>query len=248
MIKNLASLLLGVFLTLLHPTLSFSSSALDQNQFYSLQKLSTQEFLVQVPKERGTGGVILMHYDKGTLYFLLGREDINSGKSDKAGQFCDLGGSVELDGNRIIDNIIRELKEESMGQFDISAEQLLQNGYMLYKKSPKGREIFYIFYPLDEKDFIHQNVLNQYRKALRKQKNIPETWLEKDQFIWVKAEDLLKVPFQKSEEEITVQDINSEAHKIKLRKYFIEDCLEHPAFERLLKILISSYSSKISAK
>ena len=150
-------------------------------------------------------------------------------------------------GKRIIDNIVREFKEESMGQFSISEEQLLQNGYILYKKSAKGRDIFYVFYPLQEKDFLSQSQLNEKRQELKKGE-VPDTWLEKDQFIWVKAEDLLKAVSKKFEEEIIVQDINFETHKIKLRKYFIEDCLEHPAFERLLKTLSSFYSSKISAK
>ncbi len=44
--------------------------------------------------------------------------------------------------------------EESYGVLDLKTEHLLEKGTVLYKKSSSGRDIFYVLYPLSEKEYV----------------------------------------------------------------------------------------------
>jgi hypothetical protein len=62
--------------------------------------------------------------------------------------------------------------------------------------------------------------------------------VEKDKFLWVHVEDLLKsFKENRSSYQIDVKDINGKMHHIRLREYFVEDCLSHPYFESSIKKL-----------
>jgi ADP-ribose pyrophosphatase YjhB (NUDIX family) len=83
--------------------------------------------LLKTPTDKATIGIIPYCIKNNQIYLLLGRERIDGIKKERAGKFSDFGGGVELDGTTLIQNAIRELKEESIGQIVICEQDLLDN-------------------------------------------------------------------------------------------------------------------------
>lgn len=187
-----------------------------------MAQISNATPLLEVPVAKATIGVVPYYIHNKQVYVLLGRENINGIKGAAPGTFCDFGGSVLLDGSTFVQNALRELKEESMGQIVLSETELLTKSKVLYKEGKNGRKIYYLFYPFSEQEYARTLGFNKLRTEL-KQQDTPAAYLEKDQFYWFELQDILA---QKSQ----VHDIDGNTHGIQLRDFFVKDCILHPDF------------------
>ncbi len=131
------------------------------------EKANTLSYVLHtIPQEKATVGILLLYTFRGHPYVLLARERVD-GPSEKAGTFSDLGGSTQR--GTFLDNIVRELKEESAGVFNFSSalqqRRLIQKSIMLEKNNPQTRrKIIYLIYPLEPTEFKSANLLNRTRE------------------------------------------------------------------------------------
>jgi hypothetical protein len=189
--------------------------------------LVSTSILSKVPSDKATVGVIPYYIKDHQVYILLGRERIDGDKKERAGKFSDFGGSVELDGTSFAHNAIRELKEETMGQVSINEKELYENGSILCKVSSKNRDIIYVFYPMSEQEYKKTRSLSSLWPALCSHKKDSEE-CEKDQFTWFNVQDITNKSKQ-------VRDIDGNSNIVPLREYFVQDCVEHPNFSKILE-------------
>jgi len=150
---------------------------------------------------------------------------------NKKEKFSDLGGSTNNQTNEtFLTHLQRELKEESMGKFELSKEDILKNAYVLFKYVKKNnREIVYIIYLLPSYAFVPHNDLNDYRASLPS--HLPLSYFEKDLFLWVKLDPFLDDNLQNP---VKIIDWEGKEHVISLRDYFVEDALKHPEFQKAI--------------
>ena len=141
-------------------SLNSSSLAYASTLDSSENKVVSTSTLSKKPSEKSTIGVVPYFTKDHQIYLLLGRERIDGHKKEKAGKFSDFGGSVKLDGTTLMQNAIRELQEESLGQIILGEEDLLKKGVVLFKRSPENREIFYILYSMSEQEYKISRRLN----------------------------------------------------------------------------------------
>lgn len=182
--------------------------------------------------EKFTVGGLLAYHKNNIPYLLLARERIDH-QSSKAGQWSDLGGSGEADGSTILENLTREIHEESAGFYRFKTEQL-KHIPVLYKKSPKGRNIYYGLITLGTQQYISGTNLTKYRYRKLKNPLTPSTFLEKDLYLWIDLKDLSRV-FQKTKSSfVIVKGITRRFYLSELRPFFVEDLLNHPN----LKVII----------
>lgn len=221
---------MGVGLIITSHFLPSAAFAYTADGSYIHEDIVSTAQLSKVPVEKATVGVIPYYVKDNQVYLLLGRERVDGLKKERAGKFSDFGGSVELDGTTLLHNAVRELKEESMRRIEISEKDLLEKGKTVYKKSSKNRDIFYIFYPMTQQEYNNTKSLSALWPVLCANK-IEASDCEKDQFLWLSAKDLLH-------KEKVARDIDGKSLEIKLREFFMQDCIENPAFARLLEQLI----------
>jgi len=192
----------------------------------NLNWLVPTSILSKVPSDKATVGVIPYYLKDNQVYILLGRERIDGGKKEKSGKFSDFGGSVELDGTSLAHNAIRELKEETMGKIALNERDLYEKGNILYKVSSKNRDIIYIFYPMSEQEYEMTRNLTSLWPALCANKKGSED-CEKDQFTWFNVQDI-------ASQSKKVRDIDGNSNIVHLREFFVQDCLEHTDFSKML--------------
>lgn len=171
-------------------TSSMPPAATEKSPIYAIAKYKkTTNPLLKVAKQKATVGIIPYYVIKGKVYIFLGQE-LPGGKREASGTFSDFGGSVTPDGKTILQHALREFREETMGQMHLREADVLKNGFLLFKKNKQGRGIYYIFIKLSEK---------QYKKTLKfhtakvrlKASGVPNSYLEKETFLWVSLNDLL---------------------------------------------------------
>lgn len=188
--------------------------------------LVSTSILSKVPSDKVTVGIIPYYLKDNQVYILLGRERIDGGK-EKSGKFSDFGGSVELNGTNLAHNAIRELKEETMGQIALNERDLYESGRILYKASSKNRDIIYIFYPMSEQEYKKTRRLNSLWPALCSHKK-DSVDCEKDQFTWFNVQNITNKKNQ-------VRDIDGNSNLVYFRDFFVQDCLEHPDFPKMVE-------------
>ena len=190
--------------------------------------------LLKASEAKATVGVIPYYVHNKQVYILLGRERVDSKKTGAAGTFSDFGGSVKLDGTTILQNAVRELAEETMDEIRVKESQLLNKARLLYTKTKEGRQVFYLFYPMSGKDYILTRDFNILRAKASAYKINP-AYLEKDQFVWFKLDDIVSnIPDNANENtKVSATDIDGNTHDIMLRGYFVKDCLLHPELANL---------------
>lgn len=222
---------IGLMMSLLTPSFAMSANLNNKESIVSTATLT------KIPKEKATIGVIPYVIKDKQIYILLGRERIDGLKKERAGKFSDFGGTVEVDGSSLIANAVNELKEESMNQMIVSEEDLLSKGKVIYKLSSKNREIFYIFYPMSEQEYNTTKNLDSLWPKLC-QHTVEAEECEKDKFVWLNANDL-----KNKQEKVT--DIDGNERSIKLREFFVSDCIEHPEFNTILQSLVLNNNKAI---
>lgn len=202
-------------------------------------KTATNKILQTVPLEKATVGVLLLYSEKEKSYILLGRERID-GNSEKAGTFSDLGGSTQK--GTFLENALRELKEESANLFDFFSvskqKRILEKSIVLQKINPQTkREIVYLIYPIKQQDFKSSKALDQAREHLEKDPNTASSYLEKDMYLWIDLKDLCRISFQNKEikSPVLVHTLENHPEVIRLRPFFVIDCLHHPDFQKICK-------------
>ncbi|AIL13216.1 hypothetical protein IM40_06440 [Candidatus Paracaedimonas acanthamoebae] len=192
---------------------------------------SHKKLLNQIPSRKGTVGVILVYKKDDRLYALLGKEN-NEGNSEKSGRYSDFGGSVSHDGTTFLENMLRELEEESIQTYKISQEDLLKNAFVFHTEK-KDRDIFYAVYLINNSQYMPASILNHKRSSLGDK--ISQEYKEKEEFLWIDINLLLPaVKKHPQRETFAVKDIEGQTHLIKLRKYFIDDCLLQSVFENII--------------
>lgn len=202
----------------------FSSFIKEEQQVESQNEYSNNKLLNQIPSRKGTVGVILVYKKDDRLYALLGKEN-NEGSSEKSGRYSDFGGSVSHDGATFLENMLRELEEESMQTYKISQEDFLKNAFVFHTEK-KDRDIFYAVYSIKDSQYIPANILNHKRSSLGDK--FPKEYKEKEEFLWVDINMLLLAVIKNPQREVfAINDIEGQPRLIKLRKYFIDDCLLH---------------------
>lgn len=194
--------------------------------------------IYDIIKNKATVGVIPYYQNKNGIYILLGRERVDSNKGEAAGKFCDFGGNA-VENTTIISNLIRELYEETIKILEPTENDIITQGKLLYKKSNSGREIYYVFYPLTEEEYKKTLDLNTIRAHVELA-STKSCFAEKDQFIWLSLSDIRNniddLHINKNTV-LEIKDIEGNLRSISLRKYFIEDCILHPAFQSLVNQL-----------
>ena len=235
--KYLIKLLLALIMVMVMFLQPISSYAIEfsKDQVNILSKYSKDNPLTKISHDKATVGVIPYYIWNKEIYILLGRERIDGGSLEKSGKFSDFGGNSKNDGTTILQNITRELKEETISKINIKENEILDKGLLLYKVSPSGREIFYVFLPMSDEQYSNTTDLNALRKSIDPLTVTP-AYLEKDQFLWLNFKQLLEY-VQKNEKDdkpiLSISDIKGNTHKIELRKFFYNDCLRNPAFNDL---------------
>jgi hypothetical protein len=188
-----------------------------------------KETLKSKPPGKGTVGVIPYIKKGNKTFILLGREDINDSDKRKAGTYSDLGGTTKAD-QTYLENMLRKLKEESMGLITPKAEYILNQGVFIVKDI-KNRRIIYALIPAADKLYISASTLNNFR--ITKQAILTKAEAEKDEFAWLHLESLLAV-IKHDINKIIVPDIDGKVHEIRLRKFFVEDFLTNPELNKAL--------------
>jgi hypothetical protein len=190
--------------------------------------------LTDFPRGKATVGAVLYILANKEIYILLGQESLDTGRKD-AGTFSDLGGSTNPD-QTFVDNVQRELYEESCGLINLPSEYLLKNGkvfYLNHKKnvhpSDAGRDIFYIAIPIDTP--LSPACFRKKRLELLNQEksDFHKAFLEKDRFEWINLDSLLKYTSY-LEDGFMVTNLAGENIRIILRKFFWDDCLSQEDF------------------
>lgn len=216
---------------------------------FHLAKYSKQQNpILKAVKQKSTVGIIPYYVQTGKIYIFLGQE-LSGGMREKAGTFSDFGGTMEPDGKTILDHAIREFREETMHQMRLDPEYILKNGYLLHKKTTKGRDIYYIFVKFSKEQFKLSKKLNVAKIRL-KASSPPNSHFEKESFAWVDLNDILKqvpatpdtttsdvsnVPMQTPY--FTAKTPDGSNISILIRNYFLEDCLQNSNLPELIKIL-----------
>lgn len=218
--------LLTIALLVLSPNFARVAYAADIESVKPDWLVSTS-ILSKISSDKATVGVIPYYLKDNQVYILLGRERIDGGKKEKSGKFSDFGGSVELDGASLAHNAIRELKEETMGQIALNERDLYESGSILYKVSSKNRDIIYIFYPMSEQEYKKTRSLSSLWPALCSHKK-DSVDCEKDQFTWFNVQDVTNKTKQ-------VRDIDGNYNVVHFREFFVQDCLEHPDFSKMVE-------------
>jgi hypothetical protein len=191
-----------------------------------------REILLGKPVGKGTVGVIPYLKKGNKTFILLGREDINGSDKKKAGTYSDLGGSTKND-QTFLDNMLRELKEESMGLITPKAEYVLNQGIFIVKDS-NDRRIIYALIPAVDRLYVPAFALNEFR--VKKQSTLSPQEAEKDEFAWLNLEEIIAA-VKKDASFVKVSDIDGKIHNITLRNYFVEDFIKNPEFNKALLTL-----------
>ncbi|HSX20043.1 MAG TPA: NUDIX hydrolase, partial [Gammaproteobacteria bacterium] len=210
--------------------------------------------LLKPVKQKGTVGIIPYYQIKGKTYVFLGQE-LPGGKKEAAATFSDFGGSMNPDGKTVLAHALREFKEETMRQIHLSDDDVLKNGYLLYKKTDKGRGIYYIFVKFSEKQYNKANKIHVAKVRL-KASSAPNSHLEKESFAWMSLDDLMQqavpapvakpedtsaqepiTPVVTEQQRFAVHTPDGETMSILVRGYFLQDCLQHPDMPALVKQL-----------
>jgi hypothetical protein len=189
-----------------------------------------KQLLEQIPSNKATVGVVLVHSKNNELYVLLARERIDSDNTEKRGKYSDLGGSVKLNGTSYLDNMLRELSEESMDLIKPNKQNFLKKCTLIYKKNG-DRTIAYCMYLMNDEEFVSSEKLNKKRRT---NKTLPSEAKEKDLFLWISLKSLLK---NKNSTPIRIRDIEGKWHSITLRKYFMDDFLSNPMLDKAIENL-----------
>jgi hypothetical protein len=189
-----------------------------------------KQLLEQIPSNKATVGVVLVFSKNNELYALLARERIDGDNAEKRGKYSDLGGGVKLDGTSYLDNMLRELSEESMNLVNPNKQNFLKKCSLIYKKNG-DRTIAYCLYLMNDEEYISSGKLNKERVN---NKNLSFEAKEKDLFIWVNLKSLLK---NKNSPSVRVRDIEGKWHSLTLRKYFMDDFLSNPMLDKAIENL-----------
>lgn len=183
--------------------------------------------------EKFTVGGLLVYHKNNVPYLLLARERVDN-HSSKSGQWSDLGGSGKTDGSTVLENLTREIHEESAGFYRFKTEQL-KHIPVLYKKSAKGRNIYYGLITLEPHQYISGTNLIKYRYRKLKNPLANSSFLEKDLYLWIDFKDLYRV-FQKTKSYfVLVKGITGRFYFLRLRPFFAEDLLNHPNLKETIK-------------
>ena len=187
-------------------------------------------------RPKATAGVMLYTYSKGKAYILIGREKQDVNDPVSSGKYSEFSGSVELKPNKssesFLEGSIRELEEETAGTYRLDSEYILENGKACYQRSV-NREVMINFVEAPfytKKDTLINN---------RNNSNI-STHKEKDDFMWIKAEDLLNN--YSKESCVDVHDIEGNSICIKLRS-FLAEMLKDKKFKHTLQDIIDDNKS-----
>jgi hypothetical protein len=187
--------------------------------------------------KNGTVGVIPFYWIEGKFCILLSRERADRDTS-KAGTYSDLGGKT-LAGASVKAEMAREYKEETLGgrmeDLDTSPERL-SNAFLLTGRDEiKGREIFYLLYPLSEEEYTLSLKLNILRDTLR-DGDLGSECLEKDRFFWFSMEDVCK---KATDPSFILTPIGASLpagdRPVALRSFFTRDFVINPLLQTILK-------------
>lgn len=210
--------------------------------------------LYKIAKHKGTAGITPYYVINEKIYILLGQE-LTGGKQEASGTFSDFGGTINPDGKTVLEHALREYREETMGQLRLNEEDVINNGHLLYRKTEKGRDVYYIFVKLTEKQYAKSKKMHPAKVRL-KASGVPNSYLEKETFLWVNLADLMTGNAEattkenidsKPESQVTqapenmrfnVHTPEGKSINILVRGYFIRDCLGNPDFPSFVKQLL----------
>lgn len=197
--------------------------------------------LTDFPRGKATVGAVLYTIANKEVYILLAQESLNSGRDD-AGRFSDLGGAANPK-QTFVENIMRELYEESYGLINMSRAYLLNNAQVFYLNRKKtshsfsaGRDIFYVAIPV-EAPLSPVNFRKKRLELMEKNNaHTPKSFLEKDRFEWINLNSILKYGSY-LEDGFMMHSISGQNVRISLRRFFWNDCLSHADFRRYFEQL-----------
>jgi hypothetical protein len=190
------------------------------------------EILKAKVPSKGTVGMVLVCKENNRLYMLLSRERIGTSK-EKAGYFSDFGGKTARKNSTVIENMRRELREETVGIIKLHPKEIINNGYTVFKFN-NLRPIVYTTFLLPK--CFNTNLLEE--KIM--DKRLPDSYREKDQFLWLNASQLVKDP----QSEMMIKDNHHVVNKIRIKDFFLKDYLKNPEVKKIIKHL--QKSSKIT--
>lgn len=213
-----------------------SAAEAEQKTSWTFHRLNTEENRKHLQfsfSTRSTVGVIPVRWVDGELCVLLARERID-GNPKKAGQYCDFGGSADVN-ETIIGAAGREYREESMGELTLDPE-CLKEGFLIKGENPvKKRHICYIVYPLSSEEYDRSLKLNTMRLSY-KEGDLHPSYLEKDRFHWFKVGDLFETI---KDSTFDLKPVNPPLEKgegrAMLRGFFIEDFLKNSLLPQVIE-------------
>ena len=235
--KLKANIILGTLFIILFNNNVFASSEFAAKNYDLFQLDRNTEILSTLPTRGGTVGTVLVYIQNEVPYILLARERIDGLDEKKAGTFSDFGGRTEGMLNSFAVQTLRELQEETVDSFKLTMEDLLTKSYVIYLNK-KNRDVIYSIYLVSEDEFTLSRSLNDIRQKAIFNPQIPYSKLEKDLFLWLPVKELLET---KNIEEFDISDINHQIHHIKLRKFFIDDCLHNENFAKIISTIVLNY-------
>lgn len=146
--------------------------------------------LLVVARKNGSIGIIPYYVIKGKVYVLLGQE-LTGGKLEKSGTFSNFGGSIKPNGNTVLQHMLYEFHKETLGQMRLNEEYVLNNSFLLYNKSAKDKDTYFIFVKFSEQQYNKTKKFNVATVRLNAY-SPPNSHFEKEAYAWVSLEDLLQ--------------------------------------------------------
>lgn len=251
-IKFIRAAIISILLSLA-ATSAFATPA--ESTIHALNKYKKATNPVyKIAKHKGTAGITPYYVINGKIFILLGQE-LTGGKLEASGTFSDFGGTITPDGKTVLQHALREYKEETMGQLKLTEDDVINSGHLLYIKTDKGRDVYYIFVKLTDKQYAKSKKMHPAKIRL-KASGVPNSYLEKETFLWVSLDDLMNSktetanakenPGSKSEAKtnhapenirFNVHTPEGKSMTILVRGYYLRDCLENPGFPSFVKKL-----------
>ncbi len=146
--------------------------------------------LLLAPKKNSVIAIIPYYVQKNNVYVLLGQE-LTGGKQEKSGTFSYFGGNIKPSTTTVIQSMLYEFHKETLGQMRLNEEYVLKNSFLLYNKSSKDKDLYYVFVKFNEQQYNKTKKFNIATVRL-KASSPPNSHFEKETFAWVSLDQLIQ--------------------------------------------------------
>lgn len=198
-----------------------------------------------IPKDVGVVTIIPYYVQNNKIYIFLSQE-INKHHN---GIFTDFTKQLSINGPSVLQQALQTINAGTLSKVRINADYLLRNGFLMLSKTPT-QQSYYLFLKLDAEKFKKTQKINIAKTRL--QTSCPPEHFKKVSFLWVDLQDLVQgmqnllinstqnttpTPIDLTTQKFPVQTLNGQELKISISYNLIENCLQNPNLEALIRNL-----------